>query len=755
MPQISRINSIDNFGVLSNYRHSAEIEDFSNKNVIYGWNYSGKTTLSRIFQCISEGVLPSQHAHASFNLGTEGGYALSERFENGSLSNIRVFNTDFVTENISWDGEDFDAILILGEDSIEAQEQIRKLSGILERTRSSFRNKKTSITSTESAISQSKTVQARAIKTKLSLVEAFTATHLGQVLVRVASAPESHVLAEEIRLAREAEATTTSSDRLSEISNVNIKGLRISNINEIKEHLESTPPLTNTMEALSTNPELSNWIESGLRLHEDQEKDCKFCGNALDNARLEQFKMHFSKDKADFDRKTIALMENLETYKLTYSIKHPSEFYATHRETAQEHQQNLKGHCEKYSAEIDEISSQLKRKLENSYEKIEDFSANPNSCVESIETAVAEVNSVIDKCNVITRNFDSRKSEAIQQLKNHYSAEFLLESDLKKNEAKLQRQSTHLERYKQLGEKLKAGIDELNAQISQAQKGREELNSYIGKFLPWGNIRIGIVEIESNERFQLLRNDEKASNLSEGEKTAIAFSFFLVKLKEYQETSELIIFVDDPISSLDSNHLFQVNAVIKSEFFEQDQDDENRWKLKPKQLFLSTHNFEFFNLLRELPSSKSDPIRYFMMTRQSEGQSKLVNMPPSLLKYTSEYQYLWSVIHEYHESENKQNQEFLLLLPNAVRRFMELYTYAKIPSTKRTTVDERAKVLLGDEKSKRLLKVLHFFSHSNNPESLARNSDLLCDLENVVKDLVELVKNDSLHYEALMDAVAV
>lgn len=753
MPQISRIISIDNFGVLSNYRHSADIEDFSNKNVIYGWNYSGKTTLSRIFQCISEGVLPSQHAQASFNLGTEGGSTLSERFENGSLNHIRVFNTDFVTENLSWDGEDFDAILILGEDSIEAQEKIRKLSGILERSRTAFRTKKTSITATENAISQSKTTQARVIKTKLSLVEAFTATHLGQILVRVSSAPESHVLAEEIRLDREAEATTTKSDRLSEINNVQIQALRISNINEIKEHLESTPPLTNTMEALSTNPELSNWIESGLKLHEDQE-GCKFCGNALDKARLQQFKMHFSEDKADFDKKTIDLIENLEANKLTYSVKHPSEFYATHREAAQEHQQNLKGHCERYSAAIEEISSQLKRKLENAYEKIEGFSANPTSFVESIETAVAKVNSVIDKCNLITKNFDSRKSEAILQLKNHYSAEFLLDSDLKKNEAKLQRQSTHLERYNQLGEKLKADIDELNAQISQAQKGSEELNSYIGKFLPWGNIRIGIVEIDSNERFQLLRNDEKASNLSEGEKTAIAFSFFLVKLKEYQETSELVLFVDDPISSLDSNHLFQVNAVIKSEFFEQDQEGENRWKLKPKQLFLSTHNFEFFNLLRELPSSKSDPIRYFMMTRQTEGQSKLVNMPPSLLKYTSEYQYLWSVIHEYHESADKQNQEFLLLLPNAVRRFMELYTYAKIPSTKRTTVDERAKVLLGDEKSKRLLKVLHFFSHSNNPESLARNSDLLCDLENVVNDLVELVKNDSLHYEALMDAVA-
>ncbi|MDB0050860.1 AAA family ATPase [Pseudomonadales bacterium] len=754
MSQISRINSIDGFGVLSNYRHSAGIDDFSSKNVIYGWNYSGKTTLSRIFQCISEGALSSQHADASFNFAVEGGGELSESFGTGALSHVRVFNTDFVTDNISWDGEDFDAILILGEDSIEAQEQIRKLTSILERCRLAFRRTKTEITEIDNTISQAKRTQASTIKTKLSLVETFTATHLGQIIGRISSSPENHILGEETQLVREAEAASSSSDRLHEIGKVNIRALPISNIDEIRKHLASTPPLTNTMEALSNNPELSNWIESGLKLHGEQE-DCNFCGNALDSSRLSQFKMHFSKDKADFDEKTISFIKLLEDKKITCLIKHPSEFYTAYRENAGNVQEELKGHCEKYCNDIESICFFLKKKNENPYEKIEAFSENPSLRVESIEVATSKVNSIIEKCNEITKNFDSTKSTAIQQLKDHYVAEFLLDSNRIKSETELVMKSNHLKRFQRLGENLKAKIDELNAQISQAQKGREEVNEYIGKFLPWGNIRIEVVEIDSNERFQLLRNDERASNLSEGEKTAIAFSFFLVKLKEFQEISNLVIFIDDPISSLDSNHLFQVNAVIKSEFFEQDQNNDNQWKLKVKQLFLSTHNFEFFNLLRELPLNKSEPIHYFMMARQSEGKSKLVNMPPALLKYSSEYQYLWSVIYEYHESADKQNHEILLLLPNAVRRFMELYTYAKIPSTKRTSVDQRARVLLGEEKSKRLLKVLHFFSHSNNPESLARNSDLLCDLENVVNDLVELVRNDSLHYEALMEAVAV
>lgn len=45
---IKRINRIKNMGVFSNYTRNSEIRDFEEKNIIYGWNYSGKTTVSRL-----------------------------------------------------------------------------------------------------------------------------------------------------------------------------------------------------------------------------------------------------------------------------------------------------------------------------------------------------------------------------------------------------------------------------------------------------------------------------------------------------------------------------------------------------------------------------------------------------------------------------------------------------------------------------------------------------------------------------------
>ena len=56
---------------------------------------------------------------------------------------------------------------------------------------------------------------------------------------------------------------------------------------------------------------------------------------------------------------------------------------------------------------------------------------------------------------------------------------------------------------------------------------------------------------------------------------AISFSHFLVTLRSIELKNELIeyiIFIDDPISSLDGNHIFQINSLLKETFFEQKPD---------------------------------------------------------------------------------------------------------------------------------------------------------------------------------------
>jgi len=340
-------------------------------------------------------------------------------------------------------------------------------------------------------------------------------------------------------------------------------------------------------------------------------------------------------------------------------------------------------------------------------------------------------------------------------LKQHHTAKFIVEIDLSEKEKKIELYKLREAKFIAIQSTIEREIIQLESQISQAHKGKEKLNDFIQKFLGREEIKVVVIKEDNKERFRLQRNDSKAVNLSEGEKTAIAFSFFLTKLVECKDLGKTIVYIDDPISSLDSNHIFQVNALLKEFFFtkENPDDESSPTILNCLQLFLSTHNFDFLGLLRELPKLKDSKKFYYYVKRINVNESILGKLPKSIENYSSEYHYLFELIYKFHNSENKDYSD-LMGIPNAVRRFMELYTYSRIPGHHiDSTVDKRAEKLWGAEKSKRILKVFHYFSHGSNIERMAKNSDLICDIENAVTDLIELIKIDENHYNELEKAI--
>src|SRR5690606_6426012 len=161
---------------------------------------------------------------------------------------------------------------------------------------------------------------------------------------------------------------------------------------------------------------------------------------------------------------------------------------------------------------------------------------------------------------------------------------------------------------------------------------------FIQSFLGKDDIKI---KYDKNvQKYNLYRGNEIAKHLSEGEKMAISFSHYLVTLKSLEQKNELkdtILFIDDSISSLDGNHIFQINAILKDFLYEKVDDPNNAsqkmWIQKCKQLFISTHNYEFFNLLKEMPTSKGfgydkknkKEIRYFISRKVND--SEIVCLP--------------------------------------------------------------------------------------------------------------------------------
>ncbi|MDI7194978.1 AAA family ATPase, partial [Leptospira santarosai] len=137
---IKKLKKIDKFGIFNNFDWDKSVRDqgnnvclFKKMNVIYGRNYSGKTSLSRIFGSLENKTLPAKYTNSSFLL--EGDF---EPIDQKSLSqhtlDVRVYNKDFVLSNLTFlsnDQEEIESFAILGEKNTEIERQIAEKEKLL------------------------------------------------------------------------------------------------------------------------------------------------------------------------------------------------------------------------------------------------------------------------------------------------------------------------------------------------------------------------------------------------------------------------------------------------------------------------------------------------------------------------------------------------------------------------------------------------------------------------------------------------
>lgn len=117
-------------------------------------------------------------------------------------------------------------------------------------------------------------------------------------------------------------------------------------------------------------------------------------------------------------------------------------------------------------------------------------------------------------------------------------------------------------------------------------------------------------------RFIIKRGDKEAHNLSEGECSLISFCYFIAKIEDELngvDHDKLIIYIDDPISSLDNNHIFFMYSLIETIVAKKGQYG---------QLFISTHNLDFLKYLKRLTLpidiNRKPLVQYFLIEKRKK-----------------------------------------------------------------------------------------------------------------------------------------
>lgn len=773
---IKRINRIRNLGVFSNYTRNSDLREFEEKNIIYGWNYSGKTTISRLFSYLDKNEpIDEDYKTVEFEIELDNGKKITNENRYESPVMIKVFNSDFIKNNLHFDSNDeqrkITGIKFAVGDTGDILGQIRIKEKYIEKAESVIGHISAPI-SVFNSFDSKFTSKARELSEILNLGRSFTKRNIDTYVSLWSGKDISNFIVKDEKELSKIKTNATSQKTGTLINADIVQKTSFESLKkDVEEILKKQPTKSNEDEILSSDIDLYNWAKSGLNIYTTKRKDlkkCAFCGSDLSDNRFQELNAFYSNEVAKVKSEIEQLKIKIDSEKqrftnLEWSKKSENDLTKSLQTEYIQKKNEYSSLLKEYKDLLDVLLDKLDKKFENSLFIPVELGSVDSSANDKMLSWIGSVQQIFTQSNDIINKFEQKQNEAKEKYKEHYIASFLIDEKYKELESRKKTAEGRVN-------KIKLRIDEKNNEITvlrdkldSVDKGKEELNNFINLFLNRDDL---IIDVTDDKYFVLNRNGKLATHLSDGEKTAIAYSHFMVMLKSLKDEGKLkdyIVFIDDPISSLDANHIAQVYSLINSFFFQKGLDVGNPDKICNcfQQLFISTHNFEFFSFLRDSSylnkrkkiveggkKVEKPSCNYFFIKKLSKNESIIENMPRALTTYKSEYVYLFSEIEKFKNENYPEDRAYMM--PNVVRRFLEIYTLMKLPGN-RDEIDNRLRILFADKFSE--LKILHNFSHFTSFDRATKHSELVFRIQDVIEDLYKILENDEPHLNSLREGI--
>jgi wobble nucleotide-excising tRNase len=734
---IQRIKRLRAWGIFRDFTGDAAsgIPPFKKRNLIYGWNYSGKTTLSRLFQALQFPGRPPVYPACHFSVELTGG---TEANENARVipHPVRVFNRDFITANFQ-EEHSAPAVFIVGEENLALRDRLEKFRIAQAQFEAREMERQSQIDRIERDDAAAGTARATAIGHVLG-VRDFRRPDLEGCIRDVRTNPAAFQMTEE--RCRATIDTFRSGDQFSDI---NLGGWSTPDLSlevEAVRILLSRTASFDAIEGLRENRSLEDWLRTGLGFHPSSGV-CQFCKGTLPEERLDELRRHFSTAAMELLREINQKIEQLQRVSFDPPRLTAMEFLQETREQARTHLVTLAN----WLAHAATIRDSMVGALEGKRTALEiplTWDGSTERLAEGIQVYGA-LNQCIGQHNSRIRDIGRVKREAREAIERHYAAVHFVEQRIAAHEAEIRVVRARIRRATRAKARLGRIADAIAQQIDRAAKGASRFMSLVEFLLRGSDIKI---ESRGESMFQLMRGTAVADKLSEGEKTAIAFAYFLTSLEgEGEDITRDIVYVDDPISSLDSNHVYAVYALITEHLH------------KALQLFVSTHNSEFFSLLKGLwleRDYRADS-ELFYIRRLSDANgayATLESLPLLLRKYKSEYEFIFAQLHAFAETASPSEHE-AYIAPNLLRRFLEAYLGFRKPCT--TAWHKKIDLILDSpEECVEVHKLLNDASHLQNINRALQHPSFVASAQPCVRSILRgLQAKDPLHYNSLIAVV--
>ncbi|GAA7719984.1 AAA family ATPase [Helicobacter pylori] len=626
-----------------------EMGEFKDYNVIFGNNGCGKTSLTRAFELL---IPKNKHIEKYRTISTaespsiefeckDGNYKIEPNSNIGAPSfKVEIYNSDFLHNNVPFNSEfglkklDDGVIIlegsVLGEETKEIN-QLKNCREKVEKRQKKIKDENSAETLSaeqESAIKKcdeeiekirkkvtSKTIQITPNEIKINnicevsknhfKVQEDVLTNLEKDFDELDEAMKKFDDLKEMELPKDYQ---TIKDKLKSLFSFDIDKEAGEVSEEIKEHISKVG---------------REFIEKGIELQKEMpDNACPFCTQEISNNIIQAYTSYFNKRIEQFNQDSLGvsgtLKKILEQWNIKEILQSFERFEPFMKKDSSTNKESLKNALEQIKVLLEKLQKEVDKKwgVKNK-EKFQETDKKLLENYEKFQKCVDETRNILRQKKEQKEKLDKLKAELEKaRIKKAKHDSYDWQKSKEEAKRKLSVLNRGHERLKRLLEKIDKKLKGL---YDQKRPDIETINNYLKA------LNLPKYSLDKDYRIVLnsdaLENSEAKIILSDGEKTTLAFAYFLARLKLFykkEDLKNLVVVIDDPISSLDEQRIYNTTCLVAK--INQELAREKLSNEEKAQVFVLTHNHTFMARLINMVGKHA---RYFQLERH-QWQLKIV-----------------------------------------------------------------------------------------------------------------------------------
>jgi wobble nucleotide-excising tRNase len=684
MGTITNIKSLQGMGIYADRGARSPSLQFRRFNLIYGFNGSGKSTLSRMFASLEAGEPhPKLPDGGTFEVAMDDGSVFGCPINPAGLEQrLLVFNADYIEQNLKWAAGRAKPVFYIGADQADAAAELTRIEGEIVKVEAKKETAAAAERVADKTFANFKRERAKSVASRLHLgSRKYEAPALAKDYETWKEDDGAPLTDDELKAA---EDTCRLDEPMPRLNPVSFDKATIGTAYRFITDVCGQSLAQVALDEVQRHPDMLLWLKHGHEYHERNGiAECLHCGNQISPERRELLAAALDDSVDQFVARLMTTADRLG--KLVETTTQLTAQLPAADDLASELRAGFKEARDAASLQVTQLVKQLgtldavltaKRERPATPADMQGVAAEADvlSTTERLAASVATVNEAIAAHNQAVADFAKRKETAETSIRRHFIVDCRV--DYAKTAKDLEDATGELKTQSDAFAALREAARELRRRIRTHGPAADVINKLIAAYLGHGELTINPVD----EGYELQRHGTPISGVpSEGEKTAIAISYFLSSIEaDNRKLKDVIVVVDDPVSSLDTKALNFACSLVRTRLE------------KAAQVFILTHNLQCMNEFRKAWKGKVRPAEgktqtatfLFIDVTIPEGQqrrsSTIIEMSKLLREYDSEYHFLFSQVLRYVNQPDAYDDHGYMI-PNVIRRVLDVFLAFKTP----------------------------------------------------------------------------